>query len=152
MRDFARCFTQTNAAILGCRMFEVFLVRERIISADQLVAALERQSRRRPPLGRLAVTTGKITMKQAFQIVGLQSTQQRRFGELAIELGYLTPYDLSELLSEQTRLQPSLTEVLLEQKCLSRDDLRAAQARYYERQEAGCFEPAPADSLVAAGK
>lgn len=112
-------------------MFEAYLVRSGIVSADELVDALERQSRRRPPIGRLAVTLGKITMKQAFHIVSVQPVTKRRFGELTIELGYLTERDLENLLLEQVRLQPTLSQMLIEQGSLTPETLSDALADYY---------------------
>lgn len=117
-------------------MFEAYLVREQLITADELVDALEHQFHSRPPIGQLAVTSGMISMKQAFHLVGLQMTLHRRFGELAIELGYLTDDDIESLLAQQSRLQLALSEVLVARNTLSAEILREAQVRYYSQADA----------------
>lgn len=112
-------------------MFEVYLVREGLITAEDLVEVLEHQLVSRPSIKELAVTSGLISKSQAVHLADLQATAHRRFGDLAIELGYLTDDALNRLLRHQASIQKTLEEVLIARGILNAAMLRDAQARYY---------------------
>ena len=88
---------------MAAHMFGAWLVERSIVTAEAVVRALDRQNAGRIPLGRLAMTQGKLKVAQVFEILNRQAGSNRLFGELAIELGYLTPGELAELLLEQRR-------------------------------------------------
>ncbi len=113
----------------------VNLVRRGVITADQLVDAVERQMNRRPRLGRLALETGKLTMKQVFAVLEEQTVGNQPFGETAIELGFITKRQVSNLLRKQRDMTPSVSECLIEIGAIDREtldresnDLRGTQA------------------------
>ncbi len=66
-----------------------------------------------PRFGKLAMTQGKLSMGQVFEILGQQATRGGLFGEIAIELGYLTCSEVYELMVRQSKLRPSLLDALV---------------------------------------
>jgi hypothetical protein len=119
----------------------VYLVRRGVISADQYVDACERQFDERRKLGELALTYHKLSMKQVMEILEDQTESPLPFGQLAVKKGFLTDSQLLELLGLQTETCPSITDVLVEQKVLTKKKVQ---------QEVKRFRSAMADqSLVA---
>ncbi len=113
-------------------LFGVYLVRQKIISPETFVEALERIERSRPALGELALSTGRLTMKQVFQVLGTQSKNGEPFGRIAVRLGYLTKQDLAELLLMQTDHATPLRQVLLDMHAADETTLDSAQQRFYD--------------------
>ena len=78
---------------------EVSLVRRGLITADAVRAgrgmAIDTNAR---ALGRLALESGKLTMKQVFAVLEEQADNDKPFGETAVELGYLTKRQVNTLL------------------------------------------------------
>ncbi len=72
-----------------------------------------------PRMGKLAMTLGKLTMGQVFEILGQQGTRGGMFGEIAFELGYLTRNDIYELMVRQTNMRPSLLDALVSLELLT---------------------------------
>ncbi len=92
----------------------VTLVRCGMITADDFVAAIERQMDRRPRLGRLALDKGKLTMRQVFAVLEEQTISNKPFGETATALGFVTKRQITYLLRQQRELTPSFSECLVE--------------------------------------
>lgn len=116
--------------------FAQFLVDTYVVAAEDALAALDEQRRRTPPIGRLALKKGLLSMKQVFAVLAEQPETGLRFGEQAIFMGYLERSDMERLLDEQRRLRPGLCEILAEmgivkkgvlQKC-RRDFVRSLEA------------------------
>ena len=63
---------------------EVLLVRRGLITAEQFVQAVEWQLAQRPLLGRLALESGKLSMKQVFAELEAQTDNDKPFGETAV--------------------------------------------------------------------
>ncbi|MCA9245958.1 MAG: hypothetical protein KDA42_02555 [Planctomycetales bacterium] len=112
-------------------MFNVYLVRRGVISAVQLVDALEYQHRASIQLGSLAIERKRLTMHQVIRILDQQALDPRPFGELAIELGFLTETDLALLLKEQADNTPSLTQILIDLGFASEGQLRREAERFH---------------------
>ncbi len=93
---------------------EVSLVRHGFITADQFVQAVEYQLAQRPRLGRLALESRKLTMKQVFAVLTRQTEQDKPFGETAVELGYLTTRQVNSLLKQQAQRTLPLAQCLVE--------------------------------------
>ncbi len=116
--------------------FAQFLVDTYVVSAEDALAALDEQRRRTPPIGRLALKKGLLSMKQVFAVLAEQPETGLRFGEQAIFMGYLEREAMEKLLDEQRRLRPGVCEILAEmgiakktvlQKC-RRDFVRSLEA------------------------
>ncbi len=118
--------------------FGMYLFHKGIITAEQLVAALEAQSRDQPQLGQLAIEEGKLSVRDLFMILRVQSdTTQDRLGETAIELGLMTRRDLAELLMLQSDRQRPLQDILVEQQVLSVEQAQAAIEAFRRSMERG---------------
>jgi hypothetical protein len=108
----------------------VYLVRRGVITADQYVDACERQLDSRRKLGELALTYHKLSMKQVMELLEDQIELPLPFGQLAVQKGYLTDSQLLELLGLQTETCPSIADVLVEQKALTKRKLQQEIKRY----------------------
>jgi hypothetical protein len=104
--------------------FGLYLKGKGIVTADQLVAALEVQQAKKVPIGQLAIEEGILTARQVFTILCSQTdAPHERFGEAAIDLGLMTREQLLKLLVLQMDRNVSLREVLIQQRAIT-----AAQA------------------------
>ncbi len=108
----------------------IHMVRQGVISADQLVDALEYQMNRRPRLGRLALASGRMTMKQVFNVLGEQALGNKPFGETAVELGFLTRRQVTHLLRKQREMTPSISECLVEMGVIDRATCDTETSRF----------------------
>ncbi len=108
--------------------FELELVRQGLISAEQLVAAIERQMQSRPPLGRLAIEHRKMTMTQVFETLREQVNSPRPFGRLAVDLGFLSNEELAVLLMAQRDRETPLSDILVESGAICQEQLAAVQS------------------------
>lgn len=93
---------------------EVSLVRHGVITAEQFVQAVEWQLAHRPRLGRLALETGKLSMKQVFAVLEAQTDNSKPFGETAVDLGFLKRRQVNTLLKQQAERTPPLAQCLIE--------------------------------------
>lgn len=91
-----------------------FLVDKKVLDEVIALDVRDKQQQETPPLGRLAVVEGYLTMKQIFTILNSQGTSDRRFGELAIEMGMLKTQQLLILLDIQRTKRPGLNEIIAE--------------------------------------
>jgi hypothetical protein len=106
--------------------FGLFLHRNRVITAEQLVAALELQIKHLVPIGQLALEEGILSARDIFDILHAQhDAPNERFGELAIELGRMTRDDLMRLLMIQADRKLPLEDILVWQGVLT--EVRAAE-------------------------
>lgn len=118
--------------------FGLYLVEEGRITAEQLVAALEAQLSMTPPLGQVALEEGKISVRDLFGVLRVQSdVPHDRFGDVAVELGLLSRGDLAELLMLQSDRQQSLSQILIEQSVLSSEDMEMTLEAFRQRMERG---------------
>ncbi|MEM6329597.1 MAG: hypothetical protein AAF790_05045 [Planctomycetota bacterium] len=93
--------------------FGLYLLRRNIITAEQLVAALEKQQEDLPPLGQLAIETGRMSVRDVFRTLRVQAeTAKEPFGKLAIGMGLLSRADVAELLLLQSDRRATLDKAL----------------------------------------
>ncbi len=109
--------------------FEIDLVRRGILSAEQLVAAVERQQSRRPSIGELAVRRQKLTMKQAFDIFARQADTRESFEQAAREMRLLTRRQVADLSLAQAEQTPAIADILVEMGLVSQT---AADTYFHE--------------------
>jgi len=83
------------------RFFGQYLLANGLISAPQLLAAVEYQERNNPKLGELAVGMGLATQFEVDRIQALQATKDVRFGDAAMELGLLTRDQVARVVDAQ---------------------------------------------------
>lgn len=117
--------------------FGMYLYRNGIINADQLLKALELQTEELVPLGVLAMEQGTLAARDVLSVLRVQSDlPSDRFGDIAIELGLMTRRDLAELLMLQSDRKRSLADCLVELGFVTkpqRDEELAAFRRERER-------------------
>ena len=89
-----------------------FLVDRKILDEVVALDVRDQQQLETPPIGRLAVVEGVLTMKQVFTIVNAQGDSDKRFGEMAIKMGYMKTAQLLILLDIQRTKRPGLNEII----------------------------------------
>ncbi len=127
-----------------------FLVARGALTAEQALDALDRHHAERPTLSRLAVETGRVTVRRAFDILA-QLRDGDQFAAKAVELGDLSELDIGRLLMLQERAATPLHEWLVANGALGRARLDAELAAF--RADAGasmCDEAAFSQCLDAA--
>ena len=86
------------------QFFGNYLLNKNIITQEQLLLALNKQSKTHVKIGTLAIHAGYMTASEAEQIFIMQTHRDKRFGELAVEMGYMSDRaDLKYLVSEKKR-------------------------------------------------
>lgn len=100
--------------------FGLYLKKKGIISAEELVAAIDYQHNRMPPIGQLAMEEGALSARQVFKVLRCQSgIPHERFGEVAVGMGMMRPTELQRLLMIQWERKPSLADALVALRILS---------------------------------
>ena len=111
--------------------FGLYLKNQGIISAEQLVDALETQLKTLPPLGQLALEEGIISPRDIFDVLRAQSeSPNERFGDLAIEMGLMTRDDLMRLLMIQADRKRPIAQILVGQGVLSEQQAATEMAEF----------------------
>lgn len=111
--------------------FASYLYRRGFVTAEQIVEASIVQNDRRIPLGKLALETKKMSVKQVAKVLNAQTEEGKRFGQLAVQLGFLTDQDVAYLLMVQNDRLPSLMKVLIEMGAIDQEtaDIEFGNAR-----------------------
>jgi hypothetical protein len=111
--------------------FGLYLKNKGIISAEQLVAALEVQTRKLVPIGQLALEEGILAARDIFKVLQAQNDSPNvRFGDLAVEMGLMTRDDVMRLLMIQADRKRHLGEILVVQKVLTAEQVARELAAY----------------------
>lgn len=146
------------------KTFGDWLVQRGVVSAAQMLKALDLQYKHRLPVGQLALREGVMNVDQVFETLEWGSVNGERFGETAISRGFLTAEGLGKLLDLQVRELPSICEALLEMEAATSQVLEQEQNEYRAAggvipaseefvapEEAEQSKPAPAQSSVEEG-
>src|SRR5690348_7143429 len=111
--------------------FGLYLKKKGIVTAEQLVAALEAQLATMPRIGQLALEEGLISPRDIFDVLRAQrEAPDVRFGDLAIEMGLMTRNELMRLLMIQADRQRPLAEVFVAEGMLTRERVDAEMAEF----------------------
>jgi hypothetical protein len=133
--------------------FGLYLKKKGIISAEQLVAALEAQLATLPRIGQLALEEGIISPRDIFDVLQAQRrAPDVRFGDLAIEMGLMSRNELVRLLMLQADRKRSLAEVLVTEGMLSERQVANEMAEFRQSQtnrRASNVVPAPRGHVTA---
>jgi hypothetical protein len=115
--------------------FGLYLKKKGIISAEQLVDALEAQLATLPRIGQLALEEGIISPRDIFDVLRAQRELPNvRFGELAIEMGLMTRGELSRLLMMQADRKQPLADVFVAEGMLSERQVTQEMAEFRQMQ------------------
>jgi hypothetical protein len=111
--------------------FGLYLKNKGIISAEQLVAAMEVQIKTLVPIGQLALEEGMLSARDIFDVLLAQSdSPNERFGDLAIEMGLITRDDVMRLLMIQADRKRPIAEILVGQGVLNERQTAAELSSY----------------------
>lgn len=105
------------------QFFGNFLLCRNIVTPEQLIAAIDKESTSHIKLGTLAMYHNLMTANEIDDVVVAQTHEDKPFGELAIERNYLTEDEVNRLLSEQSPEYLLLGQVLIEQGIITSSDL-----------------------------
>ena len=120
---------------MAAKFLGQFLLERGVVTAPQLLAAIEAQRASNPLLGELAVRQGLLDPVQARRIQQRQRVEDRRFGDIALEMGVLDQAQLDTLLDAQKAGRRMLGDVLLEQGAIDAERLAAELALHRASQE-----------------
>lgn len=111
--------------------FGLYLKHKGVISADQLVEALEAQLATLPRIGQLALEEGIMAPRGIFDVLRAQSeSPNERFGEIAIGLGLMTRDDLMRLLMIQADRKRSVADMLVTLGILTEQQAEEEMTQY----------------------
>jgi hypothetical protein len=106
--------------------FGLYLKKKAIVSAEQLVDAIEAQLTSMPRIGQLALEEGIVSPREIFEVLLAQSNSpSEMFGELAIQMGFMTRNELMQLLMIQANRKLPIEEILVAQGVLSEPEAAA---------------------------
>jgi hypothetical protein len=115
--------------------FGLYLKKKGIISAEQLVEALEAQLQALVPIGQLALEEGILSARDIFDVLRAQSdSPYELFGELALELRLMTREQLTRLLMIQADRKRPLSEILIRQGVITQRQAAMEMAAYRRAQ------------------
>lgn len=111
--------------------FGLYLKNKGVISAEQLVDALEVQLKTLVPIGQLALEECMLSARQIFEILRAQSdSPNERFGDLAVEMRFMSRDDVVRLLMIQADRKRAVSDILVEQGALSKHEMTTEMAAY----------------------
>jgi hypothetical protein len=109
----------------------LYLKKKGIITAEQLVAALEEQLGSLVPIGQLALEENVLSPRDIFDVLQAQSdSPNERFGDLAVEMGLMSRSDLMRLLMIQADRKRPIMDILIEQGALTPQKAASEMAAY----------------------
>lgn len=97
------------------QFFGGFLLRKGVVTAEQLIAAMEKESTAHIQLGTLAMHSSLMTAEQIEDVRITQTHNDMRFGEICVNKGYLTSEQVNQLLAEQYPKYLLLGQILEEE-------------------------------------
>lgn len=97
----------------------------------QFVQAAEIHLQDRLPLGRLALKSGALTMRQVFKVLTMQESLRRPFGRVAVEMGFLDSQDLANLLMTQADSAKPIKHILLDMGLLDQETINEELKLFY---------------------
>jgi hypothetical protein len=111
--------------------FGLHLKRLGLITAEQLVEALETQQNTLAPIGQLALEEGILSARDIFDVLQAQNAApNERFGDLAIEMGLMKRDDLMRLLMIQADRKRPISEILVAQGAITADEAASELAAF----------------------
>jgi CheY-specific phosphatase CheX len=115
---------------MRARFFGQHLLGQGLITAQQLLAAVQYQGRNDTRLGSCAVELGLVTPFEVEQIRAVQAREDLRFGEAAVKLGLLSEGQLEEVLGRQENAHVPLGEAVVALGYLTAPQVEAAAAAF----------------------
>lgn len=111
--------------------FGLYLKAKGIISAEQLVSAIEAQNASNVPIGQIALEEGVLSAREIFAVLQAQSASpQERFGEMAVQMGLMTRQELMQLLMIQADRRVPIAKILVHQGALTESEVARELAAF----------------------
>lgn len=110
--------------------FGEFLLREKLVTGQQLATALEFQRDYNRPMGGFAQRLGYISRKDNVRILLEHVRTRKRYGDIAVEKGFLTREQIDEVLKVQSIDNIMLGKILVRDGALTRKQLIHALRNY----------------------
>jgi CheY-specific phosphatase CheX len=136
---------------MASQFFGQYLLAQNLLTARQLLAAVDYQDAHNLRLGEYAVRKGYLSLEDSNRIHRLQTTKDVQFGTAAVELGLLTEEQLHELLRAQKNDHLYLGDVIVRLGFMTPDAMKTAldQHRNEQRGADGDTLYIPSDVPVA---
>ena len=115
---------------MRARFFGQYLLANGLLTAPQLLAAVEYQERNNSRLGDCALGLGLVTPFEIERIRALQAREDLRFGEAALKLGLLSDARLSEVLAKQEGAHVPLGEACVALGYLTQAQIERSAAEF----------------------
>ena len=115
---------------MRARFFGQYLIANGVITAPQLLAAIEYQSRNNSKLGESVVALGLATPFEVEKVRALQATQDLRFGEAAQKLGVLGADEVERAAAVRESAHIQLGEALIALGYLDKQQVEQAAAAF----------------------
>lgn len=117
------------------QFFGSYLLRENVVTPEQLTDAIEKLASSHIKLGTLAMHKGFMTATEVDEVCFLQTREDKRFGEIAIDRNYLTEEQVTELLTSQTPDFLLLGQTLKDDGIISNTDFERLIVDYQSENE-----------------
>ena len=98
---------------MAVKFFGQFLVEKRIVSREDLLAAINLQDQKNLKLGEMAVSMGYITQTDIDRAHNAQLSKDMKLGDLLVEMGILTLNQLNEVITRQKNIHLYIGEALV---------------------------------------
>lgn len=121
---------------MAVKFFGQYLIERGVLSADQLLAALEDQRGRNRRFGSYALQLGYLRPADVQRIQTEQQREDARFGEVAVKLGLLSETQVQEILLRQRQDHIMLGELLVERGDVTPERLASELSAFREDQAA----------------
>lgn len=105
------------------------LVRQGFVTADDFVAAVEKQLSLRKPFGVVAIRAGLLRVPDVFRIVRAQLQRPEPFGRTAQHLGLLNETQIALILLRQQESTPSVTAILVADGKVTQEQVDAVRGQ-----------------------
>lgn len=110
--------------------FGNYLVKNGVLTEEQLDSILKSQKSSRVKMGLIAVSEKMLTARQTYEINMLQVTLDKRFGDIAVEKGYLTPEQVDKIISLQGNPYLLFIQSLTEKNIATMEEIETYLLRF----------------------
>ncbi len=119
--------------VLANLLFGDFLVKQKIISSQQLQKALDEQKIGGKTFGEVAISLGLLTSGQVEQVLEKQKklVNNVKFGMAARIMDFLTVDQIKTILEAQGKIKPKLGEILIKQGAITEEKLKKSLLKFH---------------------
>ena len=124
--------------IMFTNIFGNYLVRKKIITADEFLSIKMDIDKTRVKLGLIAVSEKMMTEKQADEINLKQQIMDRKFGDIAVSMGYLSKMQVERLLNLQGNEYMRFCQSAVDKELMTLEQIEGA-LDYYKKENGFTF-------------